>query len=334
MSRQTGEWKNILDRTTIVPQSFYIRTEESNYYPQGIIKMYRKTRTSSKPPDSEFTYQAVRIRNPEELAQVKIALDWLADTLNWQELPEVLEEFKEQLEKEKEGISPTTLKLIRMYPKAAEEVLKGFDKVFRGHIEIEDFPIVEKVVKTAITLLSNQTRHMIETKMELLEKLGREKTTEGIKRLTKLLEQHDLPQLTSVASIIMDRLQRIKYLKATIQNEKAYELKGKDSVHNQLANSLWIIDDSYWLLYSNKTLATFLKKKIKKASKFEKERPDLICANDRNRLVIVELKRPSHEIRQEDINQLHNYIITADQFRASAFREKKRVLNWQRNFTT
>ena len=167
-------------------------------------------------------------------------------------------------------------------------------------------------------LLTNQTKYMTETKIELFKQLNKEKSPEGIKNLTRLLEKHDLPQLTSVASIIMDRLQRIKYLKATIEEETAYELKGEDSVHNQLANSLWIIDDSYWLLYANKTLATFLDKECNSStSKYERERPDLICATDNSRLVIVELKRPSHEIEQKDIQQLQNYLITADQFRGS-----------------
>jgi hypothetical protein len=329
----------VLQRRCIKERSFYARTEKTERNPFGIIRLYRVT---LNPPhhDGDFTWQAVRIKSPEELTKTKLALDWLANSLNWQELPEVLKEFKQKLRKEKEEkeISPTTLKLIHMYPEAAEEILKGFDKVFRGHIEIEDFPIVEKVVETATNLLANQTRHMIDTKLELLERLNRETTTKGIERLTKLLEKHSLPKLTSVTNIIMDRIQRINYFKATIQNDKAYELKGEDSVHNQLARSLWIIDDSYWLLYSNKTLATFLQKKTKHAPEDERKRPDLICATDRNRLVIVELKRPRDEIVQDDIHQLHNYLRTADKFRGQGFKTKigyligREISDYDRNY--
>jgi hypothetical protein len=325
MSSQIREKPEVIDRKTIVPKSFYIRTERTKWDPLGIIKMYRITR-SPPPSTSEFTYQAVRIKNPEELTRTKLALDWLAGELNWQELPEVLEKFKKQLEPDEKTISPETLRLVRQYPHAASEILKGFDAIFRGHVEIEDFPIIQRVITSATTLLENQTKYMTEAKIELFEKLNHEKSPEGIKRLTKMLEEYDLPRITSVASIIMSRLQRLEYLKATIEKESAYELKGKDSVHNQLATALWIIDDSYWLLYSNKTLATFLEKKVRAASSYEKKRPDLICANNNYKLIIVELKRPSHKIKQKDINQLYNNLITADQFRGTPFKEKKGYL--------
>lgn len=329
MSSQNYTPPTVLQRKAIVPRSFYIRTEKTEWYPEGIIKLYRMTRSPPVLPNSEFCYQSVRVRNPEELSTLKISMDWLASSLGWQELPEALENFKNQLtpnntntEETANGtITEETLKLVRQYPNAANEILRAFDGIHQSHMEIEDIPTMIQVTKTAATLLSNQTKHMIDSKIELLEQLSREKTPNGIKKLTNLLEDYELPQLTSVANIIMDRLHRISLLKATIENENAYEIKGKESVHNQLVNALWIIDDSYWLLYSNTTLAKFLSNEdLPKED--AKKRPDIICANDRKRLVIVELKRPSHRITQKDISQLLNYIVNADKYQSPGFEEK------------
>lgn len=317
MSTQTNTWKDVIDRKTIVPKSFYIRAEKSNWYPEGILKLYRNTKTQM----GDFTYQAVRIRNPEELSTVKLALDWLGGQLNWKDLPSVLEEFKKQVIPES-GVSRETLRLVNEYPDAANEILKGFDVLYHGHINVEDFPTVRKVIRTAMMILANQTKQMTESKIELFKQLERETSPEGIKRLTRLLDEYDLPQLTSVANIIMDRLEKIKYLKATIQNESAYEFKGKDSVHNQLVRALWMIDDSYWLLTSNQPLTTFLQKDYESATSEERRRPDLICANDPERLVIIELKRPSYRIVQDDINKLHNCLITVDRYRTPVFSKK------------
>jgi len=319
MSSQTSEWKSIVDRKTIVKKSFYVRAEKTNYYPEGILKLYRRTRTMA----NEFTYQAVRIRNPEELSTVKLALDWLAGQLNWKDLPSVLEEFKKQIKPETDGISPETLKLVTQYPQAANEILKGFDAIFHGHIEIEEFPTFRRVYKTANTLLLNQTKHMTEAKIELFERLEKETTPEGIKKLTNLLEEYDLPQLTSVASILTDRLQRLQLLEKTIQNENAYEIKSKDSVHNQLASAFWIFNDSYWLVRSNQSLSGFLEKKYQNKSIEGQLRPDFICANDQKNLLIVELKRPSHSVTKDDINQVEDYLISVDEFYPSTPFSKK-----------
>jgi hypothetical protein len=323
MSSQIREKPTIIDRKTIVPKSFYIRAEKASYNPAGIIKMYRNTRSSPNPPKGLFTYQAVRIKSPEELSSVKLCLDWLAGQLNWKELPAVLEEFKKQVRPEADAISPETLQLVTQYPDAATEILKGFDKIYRGHLEAEDFPIVSKVVNIATSLLSNQTKQMTESKIELLEKLGEEESPEGIQRLTKQLEEYDLPQLTSVAGIITDRLQKLRLLEATIQNENAYEIKGKQSVHKQLARAFWIFNDSYWLLCSNEPLASFLNKKYPEATTEERLRPDFICANDQKNLVIVEIKRPSHTVTKDDINQVQDYLISVDEYYPSNTFEKK-----------
>jgi hypothetical protein len=308
MSDQTAQWRKIIERKTIVKKAFYIRAEKTNWYPEGILKLYRRTRAQNA-----FTYQAVRIRNPEEFAQVKLTLDWLAGKLNWQELPSILEDLKKQLEKEQE-VSPEILRLIQQYPSFATSIVKTFDKVYHGHIEVEDMPTINRFIETTFSSLTGQAKNILENKIELINKLNAETKPEEIQKLTSLLEMYSLPQLTSVTNIITDRLQKIRLLEATIQNERAYEFKGKDSVYNQLINALWILDDAYWLLSSNEPLKKLLDTKSNLPQEDAGLKPDFIFANDKHTLVIVEVKRPSHEVTQKDINQLQNYLVAVDDY--------------------
>ena len=142
MSSQIREEPEVLTRMTVIPKAFYIRTEKSSWNPTGIIKMYRMTRAQDT-----FAYHSVRIKNPEELARVKLTLAWLAGELKWQELPEILGEFKKELKKDEKTISPQTLKLVQQYPEAANEILKGFDTLFRGHLRSRIFPQFETSLK-------------------------------------------------------------------------------------------------------------------------------------------------------------------------------------------
>lgn len=206
-------------------------------------------------------------------------------------------------------------KLVEQYPNTSIAFLKAFDEVYQGKLEIEDFPLVQDFVKTVLQSLSGKQKSMVDLQLDVLGRLSKEKRPEGMQRLLKLLEQYELPQLTSVTSIITDRLQKLRVFEAEIQNEKAYEIKGPNSIHNQLKESLWIIDDSYWLLRSNEPLTSFLHKKFSKGKPEERDRPDFICSTLEGKLVIVELKRPGHKIGQKDVTQLQNYLITADDFK-------------------
>jgi hypothetical protein len=53
------------------------------------------------------------------------------------------------------------------------------------------------------------------------------------------------------------------------------------------------------------------KKDIKR---YGKKRPDFVCGSIGNKLVIVELKRPSKILNYEDFNQLEEYLFIAEQY--------------------
>lgn len=312
LANQPTRWKKQIAKQEILERRFYVEAYQSNYFPEGILRLYRLTSGISKDGKRGYVYHSVRIKNPEELAKTKPVLDYLAGKLKWQELPPLLKDLEEQLKKQ-EAINPEVLRIVRQYPRASISMLKAFDEIYHGKPDIEDVPVIIEFMNTAIKSLSVMQEGMIGHYLDLVGRLSEEKTPEGVKNLLRLLEEYTLPQIASVASIITDRLQKLNIFEVQIQNENAYEIKGKNSIHSQLANALWLLDDSYWLLHSNEPLANFLNKKYP-TSENEKLRPDFICANNKADLVIVELKRPSHEINTDDIVQLQNYLVAVDEY--------------------
>ena len=43
-------------------------------------------------------------------------------------------------------------------------------------------------------------------------------------------------------------------------------------------------------------------------------RPDFVCGSVDNRLIIMELKRPSHKLVVDDLQQLETYLMVADDY--------------------
>jgi hypothetical protein len=306
--------KQKIQSLEIVHRKFYAEAYKDTPNPYGVLRLYRVTRASSKPPQSEFAYQSVRIKSPEELAKVRPVLDYLSGKLGWEKLPPMLEELEKKLKEEK-FFDPELKRIISQYPRAAVSLLKMFDEVYHGDIEIEDFDLISDYMKTALQSLLGKQTVMVDLMTNMITKLGEEKTPDGIQKLLKLMEEHTLPEITTVASIITSRLQKLRIFEASIQNENAYEIKGVNSVHNQIAHAMWIIDDAYWLLHANEPLTRFLKKEYPKATEEERRKPDFICVSNEYTLVIVEIKRPSHVMTIDDVDQIQDYLATIKEHR-------------------
>jgi hypothetical protein len=299
--------KTQIERVEIIHRKFYAEAYRDSNNPQGVVRLYRVTRAPQVPSESEFAYQSVRIKNPEELAKVRPVLDFLSGRLGWEKVEPMLEELEKKLSEEKE-FDPELKKIVLQHPRVAMSFLKAFDAVYREDIEIEDFDLISEYMVTALQSLLGKQAIMVNLITDVINKLGEEKTPEGMQKLLKLMEQHTLPEITTVASIITTRLQKLKIFEATILNENAYEIKGKNSVHSQIASSMWIINDAYWLLHSNEPLTKFLQKEYPKGTREEKKRPDFICVSNERTAVLIEIKRPKNEIVMDDITQVQNYL--------------------------
>jgi hypothetical protein len=141
--------------------------------------------------------------------------------------------------------------------------------------------------------------------LEILKKMH-EAGTSDIGKLADLLQDWGVSEIASITSLIRGRLQVIDQFEQFAQNMETLEYQ---QIHKTLEKNLWLLDDNYKLFASNSALKTILDNKIQEKFRLlENNRPDLICKDLQEKLVIVELKRPSHKIVLEDLTQLLSYM--------------------------
>lgn len=158
---------------------------------------------------------------------------------------------------------------------------------------------------------------------QLLAKLPQDKTsTKGLEELSDFMDKWNLHQITSLLSIVKARLQTIATFEQMIHDDSTYEIRGDKSIHRVLEKSMWLIDDKYWIVSSNKSLRDFIGKELEKVDKeYEKHRPDFVCVNHADRIIILEIKRPSLELKKKELDQAELYLRLVRKYMA----EKKPV---------
>lgn len=166
--------------------------------------------------------------------------------------------------------------------------------------------------KDAITIMDLLIKSMESSEMvSVLKKLG-EADINDIQNLARILETWGIYEITSTVEHIRYRLSVIDKFEEVIGNIKSLEYK---DIHKLLEKNLWLLNDNYPSYASNKSLKTFLKNKLnKKFKEHEKDRPDIIIKTLLGNVLIIELKRPSHQIASTDFAQVSKYktIITSN----------------------
>ncbi len=148
----------------------------------------------------------------------------------------------------------------------------------------------------------------------LIERLPREGGA-ALVELQRLLESWSLHQVTQLTAELGRRLEAIDLFEQIVLDEKTYELKGERSIHRVLESAMWIVDDRYWLMSSNRTLRTLIGGKMRRARRgVAALRPDFACAQLATQGVIVELKRPAHRLTVQDLNQAERYLVLAERY--------------------
>jgi hypothetical protein len=130
-------------------------------------------------------------------------------------------------------------------------------------------------------------------------------TNEDVLKTAELLREIQLHDVNSFAEIVKSRIQKLDFFKQISKDPKTYELRGVNSIHRFLELNMWILDERYWLMHSNEQLRTIVGEEIESDPK---KRPDFVCGQLGEKLIIVEIKRPSHDLVTKDLNQLENYL--------------------------
>lgn len=126
------------------------------------------------------------------------------------------------------------------------------------------------------------------------QKLPKQKQR-ALEDLDLLLQGWSLHVITNVAQQVRSRIETIELFEKQVNDDRTYEITGDNSIHRILERAMWLVDERYWLLHSNRTLLTQIGKEMQKRDKkrYGKKRPDFVCGSYGQKLIILELKRPS-----------------------------------------
>jgi len=273
-------------------------------------KLYKDTKNI---PDKRLTLykwwpgnRAIfHINKVEEWENIKEIVDQrLAKFLNWKTKRKIIEDI-EEFGKLNKKTDKKIKDLSKNYPGFIRKILKNID--YNKISENNAGDLVGIIIDLTDVISKTDENFSIVFK-KLVRQLPKQ-PKRALEDLSELLKDWSLKQITDISSQVMSRLKTIELFKERILDDKTFEIIGKNSIHRILEKAMWIVDERYWLLHSNETLRNIVGKElIKKDKKHNKKRPDFVCGTVDNKLIIVELKKPSHVLKIEDLNQLENYL--------------------------
>lgn len=247
----------------------------------------------------------VNINNLGEWEAIsKIINEELGPFIGWKTIQGLNKTLIETFKKTPRNTTSLTA-INHQYPKIIKEIIKVLD--FKKINEKNHKHVLEILSSIAEIIEKSDEAFQISFK-NVLKNLPKQERV-ALDQLDELLKDWTLKQVTGVTQVVKERLNEIIRLETAIDKDETYEIKGDNSIHRILERAMWIVDERYWLLHSNETLRKIVGDEIvKQNKKDEKIRPDFVCGSIDNKLVIVELKRPSHKLTTNDLGQLEKYL--------------------------
>jgi hypothetical protein len=142
-----------------------------------------------------------------------------------------------------------------------------------------------------------------------------EQGEKALEQLADLMEELTIGQIAAVASEVKRRVGLLNLFKERVLDDRTYEIRGDGSIHRLLEQAMWIVDEHYWLMFSNSQLRTIVTEQLLKEDKtHELERPDFVCGTVDKRLILIEIKRPSHTLTVNDYQQLVRYVVLCEEY--------------------
>jgi hypothetical protein len=141
----------------------------------------------------------------------------------------------------------------------------------------------------------------------------KESSPEEVERLSRLLAEYGAARVGDVAGTLHTQIEVIELLR-----EKVADRVIESEIHEIVAQNIWLFRDGLTYWFDNKQFATKLGNSLaKKYKRFAKQRPDLVCFDDRSlqakqgmpptKLLVIEFKRPGVEIGSTELTQVMNY---------------------------
>ena len=234
----------------------------------------------------------------------------LAPHLGWQTAEEIAataaaEDATDERSKEQ------IVGLVRRDPKFIAQVLRELNL---DTIEEDDLPKLGETIGDLAEILMGVS----ETQRGAIRKLIKQLPMQGekaIRDLSALMEELTAGQIAAVAGEVKRRVGLLEAFRERVLDERTYEITGDGSVHRLLEQAMWIVDERYWLMHSNRQLRTIVTKKLENEdAKYKAKRPDFVCGTVDGKLIVIEIKRPSHRLDVEDLNQLEHYVLLCQKY--------------------
>lgn len=235
----------------------------------------------------------------------------LGPILGWGKAKELVAAAKAR-EKSEKKYKKQLQSLIVEQPDFLKNIVESIDPKKLGQADFN--ALVETLVEIS-DAVTNANAGFREAFIAVVKKLPKQKQR-ALEDLNLLLQGWSLHVITNVAQQVRSRIQTIDLFEQQINDKRTYEIRGDNSIHRILERAMWLVDERYWLLFSNRTLLKSIGDEMGKRDKkrYGKKRPDFVCGTVGNKLIILELKRPSHTLKVEDLNQLETYVIVAEKY--------------------
>lgn len=241
---------------------------------------------------------------------VQRAVDELAPFLEWRTRKELAKALQERREGEA-SLDAALAKLGKEDPSVLKKLVEGLDF---AAISPEDLSAVAGTLNSLAIVLVGADARMREAIERVLKKLPTQGAA-ALESLSGLMEQLTLGQITAVTSEVQRRVNLLELFKQRLHDERTYEIRGDGSIHRLLERAMWIVNEHYWLMHSNETLRKIVGDEFaKKDKRLGSKRPDFVCGSVDKKLIIIEIKRPSHVLDVKDLNQLVQYVVLCDQY--------------------
>lgn len=263
-------------------------------------------------PGGSATFHLPNLGQWEEIEHI-INND-LAPLIGWKPADELVKSIKKKSKNGKSGAAGEDyIALMDAHPDFLKKLVQAIDP---NRISKKEFDDVVEIFGNISDALTNANAGFREAFLAVVEKLPKQKGR-ALEDLNLLLQSWSLQVVTNVAQQVKARMETVELFEKQIQDEKTFEIISDNSIHRILERAMWLIDERYWLLQSNNTLRKFIGEEMSKRDKkkYGKKRPDFVCGTVDNKLIILELKRPSHSLTVEDLNQLEIYTVIAEDYK-------------------
>ena len=247
----------------------------------------------------------------------KIVNEDLAPILGWKSKQDIVSDIKTNRSVTKTVGGKTDVvnyeELVKEHPDFLKKLVAAVNP---EKLSQQDFKNVLEILGEISDALTNANAGFRESFLGIVKKLPRQKQR-ALEDLELLLGNWSLQVVTNVAQQVRSRIETINLFEQQVENPKTFEILGDNSIHRILERAMWIVDERYWLLQSNKTLRKFIGEEMSKRDKrrYSKKRPDFVCGTIGQKLIILELKRPDHALSVDDLNQLETYIVLAEDYK-------------------